>query len=327
MKTKTLERSEAGPRTDAREAPRATAQEGVFWEIVPEDVIGVLAELTGADYGRECRDKKDKMEKATGGTWTDFEWSPRLLQLRECAKRGFWENFVDDRPFRRDSCIKHSNVQPKAVFSYAGTVMDKICGWEDEESGWVRNSPKMRSFSRDEWNHLLRLFNIMIFSMFSCGHISDFLSGEQVRKQSAMSKRGQEATSKEGSPMGKARPCLVARDPRSEEISAQSLEYLVNPRNADERKEVEIADGNSWRFASRQEVGYSQASRQEDAPTASRKLVREDLLQTDSDERKQFNSNNTGKLAASSPELRNVEYTNHQYMSKIFQFLRKRLGI
>ena len=40
-----------------------------------------------------------------------------------------------------------------------------------------------------------------------------FLSDDQVRKQSAMPKRGQKMTSNEGSTMAKARPCLVARDP------------------------------------------------------------------------------------------------------------------
>ena len=79
------------------------------------------------------------------------------------------------------------------------------------------------SFSRDEWHHFLRLFNIMSFSMYSCSHFSDFLSDDQVGKQGAMSKRGQKTTSNEGSPMAKARPCLVARDPRSEEISSKSL--------------------------------------------------------------------------------------------------------
>ena len=38
-----------------------------------------------------------------------------------------------------------------------------------------------RSFTRDEWNHILNLLNIMNFSMFSCSHY--FLSN---RKQSAM---------------------------------------------------------------------------------------------------------------------------------------------
>ena len=63
------------------------------------------------------------------------------------------------------------------------------------------------SFARDEWDHLLRLFNIMSFSMFSCSH---FLSN---RKQSVMSKRDQESTSKQGSAVAKPRPMnLVSRN-------------------------------------------------------------------------------------------------------------------
>ena len=62
-----------------------------------------------------------------------------------------------------------------------------------------------------------------------------------------MSKGAQGATSHEGSPMAmpkatilaKARFNLVARSPWSEEDSSQNLEYLVNPVNADERKEEE----------------------------------------------------------------------------------------
>ena len=38
-------------------------------------------------------------------------------------------------------------------------------------------------FTRDEWNHLLCLFNIMSFSMFSCSHFSNFLS-DLIGKQS-----------------------------------------------------------------------------------------------------------------------------------------------
>ena len=71
--------------------------------------------------------------------------------------------------------------------------------------------------------------------------------------------------------MAKARPWLVVRDPRSEEISSQSLGSLVNPENTDERKEVEIAAGNSMRSASRSEIGYPQESRQENVPMAAGK--------------------------------------------------------
>ena len=43
---------------------------------------------------------------------------------------------MDDRPFGAYSTNRQVNVQSKAVFSYAMTFMDKIRGWEDEES-WV----------------------------------------------------------------------------------------------------------------------------------------------------------------------------------------------
>ena len=68
-------------------------QEGMFSEFVLEDVVGVPAELSIADYGCPWRFRKGKMEKATGGTWTEFDWSPRPLQFREYAPREFWEHF------------------------------------------------------------------------------------------------------------------------------------------------------------------------------------------------------------------------------------------
>ena len=58
------------------------------------------------------------------------------MQLREYLLREFWATFVDDRPFHSGSLYWHANVQPKAVFSHATTVMDKIHGWKDEEK-WV----------------------------------------------------------------------------------------------------------------------------------------------------------------------------------------------
>ena len=46
--------------------------------------------------------------------------------------------------------------------------------------------------------------------MFSCRHFSNFLS-ESIGKQSATSKRGQEATFSEGSPMAKPKPMIPAK--------------------------------------------------------------------------------------------------------------------
>ena len=58
------------------------------------------------------------------------------MQLREYTLKEFWEIFVDDRPFGAESIDRQVNVQSKAVFSNAMTLMDEIRGWEDEES-WV----------------------------------------------------------------------------------------------------------------------------------------------------------------------------------------------
>ena len=54
--------------------------------------------------------------------------------------------------------------------------------------------PTKVSLTRDDSNQILRWFNMMSFSMFSCSHFSNFLS-DPIGKQSVMSKRGQEATS------------------------------------------------------------------------------------------------------------------------------------
>ena len=64
--------------------------------------------------------------------------------------------------------------------------------------------------------------------------IHKFVPMPQAKKiRDAQAAVGQKTTSNDSSPMAKARPCLVARDPRSEEISSQSLGSLVNPEDSD----------------------------------------------------------------------------------------------
>ena len=93
-----------------------------------------------------------------------------------------------------------------------------------------------------------------IFSMFSCNHFSDFLS-DPIGKQSAMSKRGQEVTSGEGSPMTKPRR---KRDhsnwyhaARGTTKTLHRIWCIWSPENADERKEVEIVTGKPVQTASK----------------------------------------------------------------------------
>ena len=62
------------------------------------------------------------------------------------------------------------------------------------------------SFTRDEWNHLLRLFSIIKFSMFSCSY---FLS---INKPNTMSRTVQERRTGEGSVVAKSKSVsLISR--------------------------------------------------------------------------------------------------------------------
>ena len=75
-------------------------------------------------------------ETQDGRAWAENENSPRAMQLGKCTLKEFREVFVDDRPLGADAIYRQINVQSKAVFSCAMTLMDKINGWEDEER-WV----------------------------------------------------------------------------------------------------------------------------------------------------------------------------------------------
>ena len=101
--------------------------------------------------------------------------------------------------------------------------------------------------------------------MYSCIHIKSFLFkvGERI-VIGAMSKRGQNTTSNDGSPTAKARPVnLAMRSQYKEDSSSSSLGSRVNPGNDDERKRVGQAPG-TWELGnSKTEVENSQVSRQE----------------------------------------------------------------
>ena len=152
------------------------------------------------------------------------------------------------------------NVEPKIQIKYVDT------------KNQLADMLTEGSFTRDEWNHLLRLFNTMSFSMFSCSHFSNFLS-DPIGKQSAMSKRGQEATSSEGSPKAKpktmvpakTRPVnLVLRSPWSARVNPpQDLGYLVDSVNADEGQVSQTCARKLVRTTRSPEVESSEVRRQE----------------------------------------------------------------
>ena len=57
------------------------------------------------------------------------------MQLREHTLKEFWEIFVDDRPFGAEAINRQVNVQSKAVFSYATTLVDKFRGGKMKKVG------------------------------------------------------------------------------------------------------------------------------------------------------------------------------------------------
>ena len=113
------------------------------------------------------------MDKVSREPWIEYEHNPRAMKLREHTLNEFWEIFVDDRPLGADAIDRQVNVQSKAVFSHAMTLMDKIRGWEDEES-WVGSK-----FEACIWIYILdseqeeylkkRIMSIMLCTNWVCG--------------------------------------------------------------------------------------------------------------------------------------------------------------
>ena len=118
----------------------------------------------------------------------------------------------------------------------------------------------------------------MCLTTYSGSNLKSFLS--QTRERfviGAMSKRGQDTTSSDGSPVTKARPSnLVMQGRCKEDVSPQRSGSLVNPENDDDRKRVGLASGNRGHSSSNFEVESSQVYRQEEVNLAARKLGQRD---------------------------------------------------
>ena len=104
----------------------------MFWKLAPGDVIGKPVKLQCPEIVNAWKRRKHKMEKTSRRAWTEYEHRPGAMQLREFSVKGFWDIFVDDRLSGADAIYRQVDIQSKAAFSYAMTLMDKIRGWEDE---------------------------------------------------------------------------------------------------------------------------------------------------------------------------------------------------
>ena len=128
------------------------------------------------------------------------------------------------------------NLEPKIQIKYVDTKNQRADMLTKE------------GFTRDEWNHLLRLFNKVSFSTLSCSHFSNFLS-DPIGKQSAMSKRGQETTSSKGSPTAKPKPMVPLGVTQSVEREGKSSAgFEISSRQGMQTKDraVKLVQGNLY---------------------------------------------------------------------------------
>ena len=100
----------------------------MWYEIMKE--LNCKASSAWSVYGREKENaftyRHVSPEKKRGDTSDDGVYihndERTWDQLREYALREIWEFFVDDRPFCRNACFRHANVQSKVVVSIAMTM-------------------------------------------------------------------------------------------------------------------------------------------------------------------------------------------------------------
>ena len=130
-----------------------------------------------------------------------------------------------------------------------------------------------------------------------------------------MSKRGQETTSSEGSPMAKPKPMFPAE--------GETCQLgVTQPVNDDEGQSDHTGTKRLVRTTQNLEVQRSQVWRQDNAQSS------DSWKQCDQEEAS--NSTSTKRLGGTAtprPEFQNMKYTKKQYMTNISHFLQKKLGI
>ena len=92
-----------------------------------------LADLPNSIAPVSSEKPETQMEKASKKSWTEYENSPRTMQLKKCTLKDFCEIFVGDGHFGADALFRHVKVHFEAIFSSAMTTMAAIYGWEPDK--------------------------------------------------------------------------------------------------------------------------------------------------------------------------------------------------
>ena len=100
---------------------------------------------------RTWKDRKDSMELMAGRTWHYHGMVNFALRTRTSVLQRFWRDHISDKDGRRDNVPPNALAalaMPKATFSFAITVMDKVEGWNEEECVGSKFAACMCIFSK-----------------------------------------------------------------------------------------------------------------------------------------------------------------------------------
>ena len=173
-------------------------------------------------------------------------------------------------------------------------------------------------FTREKWDHLLRLVNIMNSSMF-------FIQRTESRVSWA-----QESTAKEGSAVAKPRPMnLVSRNflsakknppqDSSDSNSPENQEFDQSSVSSSGRKRETSTQTQQWM--------YSQERQQDDSRSPStRKLGRRDEPSSSASARKLERGEDI-QIGRSNIEFHNMQISGHRCLEKVVKNLRKKLNL
>ena len=199
------------------------------------------------------------------------------------------------------------NVDPKIQIKYADT------------KNQLADMLTKGSFTRDEWDHLLRLLNIMNLSLFSCTHV------HSNRKQCAMSKRVLESTLKEGSAVAKPRAMnlvsknfLIVKRFLPQDLSDPNS--LVNRRL--DQSGVVARSRKLLRDSNPNPTMYSQERQQGDAQASSTcKQGRRDESSNSARARKLSARGEDNQFGMSQLHFHNMQISDYRYLEKAFKNL------
>ena len=117
---------EEGQELDPREALSGFP---MFAVLLKEDTFYEYLQLTPKERANKWRIKRDQLDMITERTWERHSWSQDSLSARNFTLNEYWNNFVHQLQLDRFEINTHANTQPKSVFSFALTVMDKMLAW------------------------------------------------------------------------------------------------------------------------------------------------------------------------------------------------------